>query len=304
MNTQDSTPVCDYEGSDYQASFWEKGGRAYEDRSEAIALKRLLPAAGCMLLEVGAGAGRNTPRYNGFEHVVLVDYSISQLTQARERLGREDRYTYVAANAYHLPFRDGLFDAATMIRTLHHMQDAPRALAQVRGVLQPNASFILEYANKRNIKSILRFWSRRQTWSPFTLEPVEFARLNFDFHPTAIRGWMSELGFSIDKTLTVSHFRVNLLKRAIPLGWLAGLDGLLQWTGALWQLSPSVFVRGRLLGESELDIPEDRTLWFKCPLCSHVPLKAGPNLLHCPACASQWAVENGIYNFREPLSGA
>jgi ubiquinone/menaquinone biosynthesis C-methylase UbiE len=301
MKTHDSTPVCDYEGSDYQASFWEKGGRAYEDRSEAIALKRLLPAAGRILLEVGAGAGRNTPRYVGFEHVVLVDYSISQLTQARERLGRDDRYTYVAANAYHLPFRNGLFDAATMIRTLHHMQDAPKALAQVKGVLQPNASFILEYANKRNIKSILRFWSGRQTWSPFTLEPVEFARLNFDFHPTAIRGWMSELGFSIDKTLTVSHFRVNLLKRIIPLGWLAGLDGLLQWTGALWQLSPSVFVRGRLPGESELDVPEDRTLWFKCPLCSHVPLKAGPNLLQCPACANKWAVRDGIYNFREPV---
>jgi len=30
-------PVCDYEGSDYQTSFWDKGGREYEDRTEAIA---------------------------------------------------------------------------------------------------------------------------------------------------------------------------------------------------------------------------------------------------------------------------
>ena len=37
-------PVCNYEGSDYQTSFWEKGGRAYEDACEATALKRLLPA--------------------------------------------------------------------------------------------------------------------------------------------------------------------------------------------------------------------------------------------------------------------
>ncbi len=54
-------PVCDYDGSDYQSSFWDKGGREYEDRVEAIALKRLLPQSGHLLLELGAGAGRNTP---------------------------------------------------------------------------------------------------------------------------------------------------------------------------------------------------------------------------------------------------
>ena len=65
-------PVCDYEGSDYQTSFWDKGGREYEDRTEAIALKRLLPKSGRLLLELGAGAGRNTPRYLGFDRIVLL----------------------------------------------------------------------------------------------------------------------------------------------------------------------------------------------------------------------------------------
>jgi cyclopropane fatty-acyl-phospholipid synthase-like methyltransferase len=79
-------PICDYEGSDYQTSFWEKGGRAYEDQVEAIALKRLLPKSGKLLLEVGAGAGRNTPRYVNFERVVLLDYSRSQLNRLRNAL--------------------------------------------------------------------------------------------------------------------------------------------------------------------------------------------------------------------------
>jgi hypothetical protein len=39
-------PVCNYEGSDYQERFWEKGGRSYEDAVEAVALKRLLPPSG------------------------------------------------------------------------------------------------------------------------------------------------------------------------------------------------------------------------------------------------------------------
>src|SRR3990170_2363169 len=136
-------PVCDYEGSDYQASFWEAGDRAYEDRVEAIALRRLLPATGELLLEVGAGAGRNTPRYMGFRRVVLLDYSRSQLEQAQRRLGRGSRYIYVAADAYRLPFVAGLFDAATMIRTLHHMVQPELALRQVLSVLQAGGTFIL-----------------------------------------------------------------------------------------------------------------------------------------------------------------
>ncbi|MGB8983551.1 MAG: class I SAM-dependent methyltransferase, partial [Anaerolineales bacterium] len=124
-------PICNYEDSDYQASFWDKGGREYEDRAEAIALRRLLPKRGRLLLELGAGAGRNTPRYLGFERIVLLDYSRTQLEQAQGRLGKSDKYIYVAADAYRLPFVDGLFDAATMIRVLHHMADAPAVLRQV-----------------------------------------------------------------------------------------------------------------------------------------------------------------------------
>ncbi|MEP7356730.1 MAG: class I SAM-dependent methyltransferase, partial [Anaerolineales bacterium] len=106
-------PVCDYEGSDYQQTFWDTGQRAYEDQSEARALKAMLPPAGRLLLELGAGAGRNTPRYAGFERIVLLDYSTTQLQQAQARLGAGPRYIYVAADAYALPFVPGLFDAAT-----------------------------------------------------------------------------------------------------------------------------------------------------------------------------------------------
>ena len=77
-------PVCSYEGSDYQESFWERGGRAYEDSAEAIALNHMLPRQGQRMLELGAGAGRNTPRYNGFKHIVLLDYSSTQLQQAQK----------------------------------------------------------------------------------------------------------------------------------------------------------------------------------------------------------------------------
>jgi SAM-dependent methyltransferase len=304
-------PICDYEGSDYQTSFWDKGGRDYEDQTEAIALQRLLPRSGYLLLELGAGAGRNTPRYQGFERIALLDYSRTQLEQAQARLGRSDKYVYVAADVYRLPFVDGLFDAATMIRTLHHMADAPKALRQVKKVLGTGGVFILEYANKLNIKSVLRYLLGRQKWSPFTLEPVEFVRLNFDFHPEAVRNWLMDLGFAIEKTLTVSHFRVGLLKRIVPTRILVFFDSLFQWTGAWWQLSPSVFVRAKAVGQNapsttlRTRVPTHGQVnilsYFKCPDCGHSPLIDKTEFLECSSCQKKWGVRDGIYDFREPV---
>ena len=296
-------PVCDYEGSDYQTSFWDKGGREYEDRTEAIALKRLLPKSGRLMLELGAGAGRNTPRYVGFERIVLLDYSRTQLEQAQQRLDTSDKYIYVAADVYRLPFVDGLFDAATMIRALHHMADAPKALGQVRNVLQSNGIFILEFANKLNLKSILRYWLGKQKWSPFTLESVEFVELNFDFHPAAIRKWLRELNFTVERTLTVSHFRAGFLKRVFPTSVLVFFDSIFQWTGAFFQLTPSVFVRvcaGRTASPA-CEQPQDISSYFKCPACGHSPLLEKKDHLECSRCKSRWPLKDGIYNFREPL---
>jgi ubiquinone/menaquinone biosynthesis C-methylase UbiE len=295
MTIKDRPPICDYEGSDYQATFWEQGGREYEDQVEAIALQRLLPKNGKLLLEVGAGAGRNTPRYGGFEQVVLLDYSRTQLRQAQERLGEDPRYIYVAADAYRLPFAPGLFDAATMIRTLHHMAEARLVLQQIRQALRPGAVFILEFANKHNLKAIARYTLRQQTWSPYTPEPVEFAALNFDFHPKTVRGWLEGNGFHVERQLTVSHFRLGPLKRLAPLRWLVNMDALMQWTGNWWQLSPSVFVRAMATGDSPTAA---RGTFFRCPECGHFPLEETHEAMVCPACERRWPIHDGIYDFR------
>lgn len=289
-------PVCDYEGSNYQTEFWEQGGRAYEDQAEAIALKRLLPEQGNLLLEVGAGAGRNTPRYHGYQKIVLLDYSLTQLQQAQQHLGKNDRYRYVAGNVYALPFGEGIFDGATMIRTLHHMQDAPAALAEIRRVLQAKGTFILEFANKHNLKAILRYLLGRQDWSPFTPEPVEFVELNYDFHPETVRGWLQENDFQVRRQLTVSHFRVPFLKRLVPPNILAALDSVAQLTGDWWQLSPSVFTLNKAVGDQGT---EPAGGFFRCPSCGHAPLPEGGEALTCPACDRVWPIRDGIYDFRD-----
>ena len=286
-------PICDYEGSDYQASFWDQGGRAYEDGAEAVALRRLLPDSGKLLLELGAGAGRNTPRYAGFERVVLLDYSLTQLQQAQERLGKNNRHIYVAGDVYRLPFVDGLFDAATMIRVIHHLAEAPQALTQIQRVLQQQSTFILEFASKLNLKAILRYLLRQQDWSPFTAEQVEFAPLNFDFHPKTVRAWLNEADFEIERQLTVSHFRISLLKRLVPTKLLVAMDSLAQLTGNWWQLTPSVFVKSQALGESP--ITEG---FFQCPNCGQSLDEKQPEAFICIGCGTKWPIVDGIYDFR------
>jgi SAM-dependent methyltransferase len=290
-------PVCSYEGSDYQKRFWDEANRAYEDRVEAIALRRLLPRGGARLLELGAGAGRNTPRYAGFEHIFLVDYSRTQLEQAQQRMGAGPGYTYVAADIYHLPFAPAAFPAATMVRTLHHMTDPLAALRQTRHSLARGGTFVLEFANKRNLKSIARWLLRRQVWSPFDRAPVEFAELNFDFHPDAVADWLRAAGFNIERRLTVSHFRLPILKRLLPLPLLVGMDSLAQWTGDLWQLTPSVFVRAGATGADEPALPG--ALW-RCPACGSLDLHSGDEGLTCAQCHRLWPCRDGIYDFRDP----
>jgi ubiquinone/menaquinone biosynthesis C-methylase UbiE len=287
-------PICDYEGSKYSSEFWTNK-RAYEDQAEAIALERLLPTTGNLLLELGAGTGRNTLRYKGFKQIVLLDYSLSQLQEAQKILGRNQHFLYVAADIYQLPFVEGLFDAATMIRTLHHMADPLSALKQVRNTLQPGAVFILEYANKQNLKSIIRYLFRKQSWSPFSVDSVEFEKLNFDFHPQTVRQWLIEASFELQTQLAVSYFRLGILKRSIPIHLLGRLEGWLQPTGKYCQLSPSIFTRNQAIGDNLLAQPD---AFFKCPSCGSDKLQPHGARIICLQCSHEYPIRDGIFDFR------
>src|SRR5260370_32779043 len=109
----------------------------------------------------------------------MVDCYRTMLQDAQSCLGCADRYVYVAADLYHLPFAANAFDAAILCRVIHHLADAPAALRQIRASLAPGATFVLEYANKHNLKAIVRYLLRLQAWSPYAPEPIEFVKLNF-----------------------------------------------------------------------------------------------------------------------------
>ena len=292
-----SAPICDYEGSQYQHEFWGPG-RAYEDAVERLALRALLPAKGNRILEIGAGYGRLADLYAGYDQIFLLDYARTQMEQAREFLKDRPGVTYVVGDLYNLPFNDGFFDTVVTVRVLHHIASIPTAFAEVARILTTGGAYVLEYANKRNVKAILRYLFRRQP-SPFSREPWEFAKLNFDFHPAYMAEQLKTASFVTHRQRAASFFRVGFLKRTVPTGLLAGLDGLLQAPLAGWKPAPSVFLQTAVTKPA---LPAPATPWW-CPQChTAIPQPGAPGgSLVCPGCGSRWRTDQGIYDFKTPL---
>ena len=289
--------ICDYEGTSYRARFWEGQGRDYEDLAERIALRHLLPPTGRRIVELGASFGRLADLYQGYEQIILLDYAKSGLREAQALLGRSSKYIYVAADIYHLPLAPGACDTAVTVRVLHHLNDVPAALRGIAEILEPNGAYVLEYANKRNIKAVARYALRRQDWSPFQPEPYEFASLNFDFHPDWMAAELKAAGFRIDAGRAVSHFRQNIFKRLAPAKTLAGIDGAIQAPSAAWKLAPSVFLKTTRPGAGQIT----RSAPFCCPTCRSAELTSEGETLTCQSCRAVWAIDDGIYDFKNPV---
>ena len=295
----DTPPVCDYEGSDYRTRFWENQGREYEDLTERVALNRMMPPTGDTLIEIGAGFGRLADEYKGYERVVLFDYSRTLLREAQQIWGDDPRFIYVAGDWYKMPFVDGLFETMVQIRTIHHAADVPTLFQQLSRIAHPNGDYVLEFANKQNLKAMLRYLFGRQDWSPYTHDPIEFVELNFDFHPRYIKEQLGVAKFTSGKILTTSRYRLGLLKRTIPTPLLVWLDSLTQFTGKWWQATPSVFVHSKSPSYAQ---PAVSGTFFACPECTTPLQEESESVLSCSSCNLSWGCDNGLYDFKEPLT--
>ncbi len=295
--------VCDYENSPWRTEFWQ--GREYEDLAERIALRKLLPPRGARLCEIGAGFGRLAEYYLGYERVILLDYARSMLLQAREKILSDSRFTlcasrftFVAADLYNLPLADSALDTAVTVRVLHHVADIPRAFAEIARVVRPEGVYVLEHANKRNLKAVLRHVLKRSSTNPFSHEPYEFVKLNFDFHPRYITDHLRVVNFIPRQQLAVSTFRVAALKRIIPAKILATLDSVFQSPLSSLSISPSLFVRAQSHkpGASTLS----PTLW-RDPACGSTDIAESQDRLTCRACGRAYPIVDGIIDFKSRL---
>ncbi len=286
--------ICDYEGSRYREEFWTPE-RRFEHLVDVVALRTLLPPQGEVLIDVGAGFGRLAPLYAGYRRVVLFDYAVSLLQEARGQWGDDPRFLFVAGDVYRLPLASRTCDVAVMVRVLHHLVDVSTALHHLARVLRGHGILVLEFANKRHLKAILRYLLRRQQWSPFSHEPYPFVPLNYDFHPVWVKHRLQDAGFQVGHVRAVSYFRIPWLKRRVPPHLLARLDALLHRVGGRYPLSPSVFVQAQLVRNTQ---GPSHPLAFRCPQCGYEPLPVVPHDVHCPHCHACWPYREGIYHFK------
>ena len=296
-------PVIDYEGSQYRADFWVGQGRQYEDAAERRAIQRMLPANGGRIAEIGAGFGRLADLYTGYEQIILFDYSRSLLQEAARERGHDPRFIFVAGNLYTLPLASHILDSLVMVRVMHHLADVPVALHQLRRVLHCHSVGVIEFANKRNLKALARWVTRRQSWSPLTETPVEFVKLNFDFHPAWMARQMQAAGLHISRRYAVSHFRLGALKTHVAAEALASLDSRIFAAGGTFPLAPSVFLTvDAPTGGARAVIatrPEVVAQLLRCPVCGAEPLEqTAADRVACEKCQHVFAQRDGVWDMK------
>ncbi len=158
----DGEAVSDYDRFDFRA-LWRGRDRVTEVE-RAILGRALARVRVDRVLEVGTGFGRLLPEIEAVApEVVACDFDREALARLPPPGSDRTRRWRIAANLYHLPYRDGAFSAASLIRVYHHLDSPARALAEVSRVLCPGGRLLLSYAPRPSVGTLVQDVSRALT---------------------------------------------------------------------------------------------------------------------------------------------
>jgi ubiquinone/menaquinone biosynthesis C-methylase UbiE len=110
---------------------------------------KYLPRPGRYLLDAGSGAIPHKAylEYDkGFQSRICVDFSMTALLEAREKLG--DRGVYVLGDITNLPLADNSVDAVTCNHVVYHIpaEEQPKAFKEISRVLKSGGRAAVVYA--------------------------------------------------------------------------------------------------------------------------------------------------------------
>lgn len=117
------------------------------------------PTSASRFLDVGCGVGLLTfdLARRGLQGVGI-DGAASMVESCRaeaERAGISGLWRYQQADAEHIPFEDGSFDAATCCGLIEYLPDDKELLKEVRRVVRPGGQFLLVITNKHAYAGLL-----------------------------------------------------------------------------------------------------------------------------------------------------
>lgn len=290
--SDDLEVIKDYTGRDYR-TVWQGPRAAFDDEFEGRLIRELLPSPPGWFVDVGAGYGRLYPTYTRPDRqVVMVDYAVNLLQAAAASRGAESGVYFVAANAYHLPFRAGSFDAGISIRTFHHMAKPQAFLNEFGRVFRGGADALLEYSNKRNLFRLLR-----HPRSSLRRDHQEYADLLFGTHPSYLRQLAASAGFDIGRSEGTGFFTRFVTERTAPATVL--LKAAERITDSLLpDLAPVSFVELKKTAPSG---PESRAVdlaeILQCPACGG-GVEAGEQAMACVSCKRTYPRVGAVLDFK------
>ena len=119
----------------------------WDDVFTEFLAETLKPRAGNRILDVGCGEGLGEVAIGRLHisqvRLVGVDLDFSKvLAASQETASHNQRVNFAAADACHLPFRDGVFDSIFSVAVLQHVNDLETAVAEIARVTAPRGRVV------------------------------------------------------------------------------------------------------------------------------------------------------------------
>jgi len=248
-----------YDTFDYPA-YWI--GREYEHKSEIIALKSFISKIHKIktILEIGAGFGRLVPAYAyRAKKIIITDPSSRLLKIARMSFKNRKNTKFIHSGIDNLAtrVRPSSIDLIIMVRVIHHIEDIDSAIKDVERMLVHGGYFILEFANKKNVKTTISQFLKGNLTYPIDIftsdirsrKSIRRGTLPFlNYHPYTIEQKLLQNGFEIMDRRSVSNIRSGILKRIFSAHTLIYFERILQKPLSYLNFGPSIFLLARKIG--------------------------------------------------------
>jgi SAM-dependent methyltransferase len=120
-------------------------------------LARVLPLEGKLVLEVGAGTGRDGIALARMgARTVSLDYSAPSLALIEAQLEPGDRVSPVCGDAFAMPFPDGTFDVVFHQGLLEHFRNAGDLVAENARVLKPGGYILVDVPQRYHYYTVIK----------------------------------------------------------------------------------------------------------------------------------------------------
>lgn len=225
--------------------YWD--GRDYEHAAEELMINNMLSGRKFKnAIDIGGGYGRLSVVLRQYaDKVTLAEPSQQQLDIAKDFLKGKPKVNTKLSQAENLPFKDGEFDLAMIVRVLHHIPDPTAAFEEINRVLKKDGYFLLEFANYGNFKNRVKHAAKlkKMPIEPIDIRSEENRREDeipfVNHNPKTVKKQLAQAGFKLEKTLSVSNFRSPSLKKLLPKSALVRLEKASQKTLAKTYFGPS-----------------------------------------------------------------